>query len=220
MVGIHTQFYGCGLPGEPSRPSPSPTEPARAWEGIALGIVIPPPGSPVLILTGPPGVGKTTAAAVLADRHPAAVHLESDRFFHFIHSGYVEPWRPESHQQNAVVMRIVGEAAAGYASAGYFTIVDGIVIPRWFLTPLRDVLQAAGHAVAYVILRAPLDTCTARVQAREGTPTVDPEALAGIWSQLTDLGPCERNVLDVDGLSPAEAATAIEEILTAGSHLL
>jgi hypothetical protein len=27
------------------------------------------------------------------------VHVESDCFFHFITSGYVEPWKPESHEQ-------------------------------------------------------------------------------------------------------------------------
>jgi ATPase family associated with various cellular activities (AAA) len=50
-----------------------------------------PDTTPVLILTGPPGAGKTTAARVLAERSERAVHLESDRFFHFIRSGYVEP---------------------------------------------------------------------------------------------------------------------------------
>jgi len=87
----------------------------------------------VLILTGPPGAGKTTVARLLAKSSPRAAHVESDSFFHFIGSGYIEPWKTEAHEQNVVVMRIVAAAAAGYADAGYFTIVDGIVSPRWFL---------------------------------------------------------------------------------------
>jgi adenylate kinase family enzyme len=54
----------------------------------------PPP--PVLILTGPPGAGRTTAARLLAERSERAVHVDSDHFFRFIKSGFVEPWRPES----------------------------------------------------------------------------------------------------------------------------
>ncbi len=87
--------------------------------------------SSVLILTGAPGVGKTTTARTLASRSDRAVHLESDVFFHFIQSGYVEPWNPESHEQNRIVMRIVGDAAAAYAAAGYFTIVEGGPGPLW-----------------------------------------------------------------------------------------
>jgi adenylate kinase family enzyme len=46
----------------------------------------------MLILTGPPGAGKTTPAYKLATDHERAVHLESDLFFDFIRAGFVEPW--------------------------------------------------------------------------------------------------------------------------------
>lgn len=82
-----------------------------------------------MILTGAPGSGKTTVAGLLAAKSKRSVHLESDRFFHFIQAGYIEPWEPESHEQNTAVMRIVAQAAASYADAGYFTIIDGIIIP-------------------------------------------------------------------------------------------
>jgi hypothetical protein len=77
--------------------------------------------NPILILTGAPGPGKTTVAQLLAAKPRRAVHLESDRFFHFIQAGYIESWKPESHEQNTTVMRIVAQAAAGYANAGYLS---------------------------------------------------------------------------------------------------
>lgn len=174
------------------------------------------PDTPVLIVTGPPGVGKTTTSAALAARFARAAHLESDAFFRFIRSGHVEPWKPESHDQNRVVMRIVAEAAAGYAAAGYFTIVDGIVIPGWFLEPLRDALRGAGHRVAYAVLRAPLSVCTERVHGREGGPFADPEVIAQLWRSFADLGVLEANALDFDGEDPDEAADVLERRLADG----
>jgi len=177
---------------------------------------VPDAPEPVLILTGPPGVGKTSAAVLLADRFPRAVHLESDRFFSFIRGGFVEPWRPESQQQNELVMRLVGEAAAGYARAGFFTIVDGIVIPRWFLAPLREILAAAGLQASYAVLRVPLAACAARIEEREGEGVSDQEAIARIWAQFADLGAFERHAIDVEGRTPEQVAASLAELLAAG----
>lgn len=99
-------------------------------------------------------------------------------------------------------------------------MVDGIVILRWFLGPLRDVLGGAGHDVAYVVLRAPLDICVARVREREGPASADPAVLKQIWSQFADLGPYEHHALDVEDHAPVEVAEAIDRLLEEGSHLL
>jgi tRNA uridine 5-carbamoylmethylation protein Kti12 len=177
---------------------------------------VPTRNAPVLIVTGPPGVGKTTAADILARRSARGVHLESDAFFRFVRAGYVEPWKPGSHSQNQAVMRIVGEAAAGYAGAGYFTVVDGIVIPGWFLEPLRDALRTAGHEVAYAVLRAPLPVCVERAQDRERDPLSKPEVVERLWRSFSDLGKLERNVVDVTGKSPPEMAGELERLLAEG----
>jgi hypothetical protein len=91
--------------------------------------------------------GTTTIAGLLAARSVRAGHLKSDRFLHPIRSGYVQPWKPESHEQNRVVMGIVAAPAAAYAAGGYFTIMDGIVLPTWFFKALGDAL--GGQSVAY-----------------------------------------------------------------------
>lgn len=71
-------------------------------------------GSP-LVLTGPPGAGKSTVARVLADGATRSVLIEGDVFFGFLVSGAIEPWLPDSDEQNTVVTEAAAGAAGSFA---------------------------------------------------------------------------------------------------------
>jgi predicted kinase len=172
---------------------------------------------PILILTGAPGSGKTTVAALLAQTAASAVHLQSDCFFHFIASGYVEPWKGESHVQNTTVMHIVGQAATGYAGAGYHTIIDGIVSPRWFFEPLRASLAASGFQVAYAVLRPPLEVAIERAGSRSPGRLSQPAVIEQLWRDFADVGALEAHAIDNGALSAEETCELVARRLRAGT---
>ncbi|HLU01690.1 MAG TPA: AAA family ATPase, partial [Advenella sp.] len=57
----------------------------------------------ILILTGPPGSGKTTTALAVAEQPGSAkVHLHADDFWRFIKNGAIAPYLSNAHIQNKV----------------------------------------------------------------------------------------------------------------------
>ena len=170
----------------------------------------------VLILTGPPGAGKTTVADLVARQWPRAVHLEGDTFWLSIVSGLVAPWTPEAHQQNAVVHGAVTAAAICYAKAGYLTVIDMVVDPAIFLDPLTKSLQAAGLDVSCAILQAPLGTVLERAKNRTNRPLADEGAVEHMWRVFEDLVTVGRHAVSVQGKSPSALAHEIGSMLSSG----
>ena len=80
----------------------------------------------MIVLTGPPGAGKSTVARLLADALPFSVHLHSDDFWRYIRQGRIAPYLPAAHRQNQVVIDALTQAAFAYAAGGYHTDVPSL----------------------------------------------------------------------------------------------
>lgn len=161
----------------------------------------------ITIITGPPGAGKTTVAGQLVTMVPRGVHLVCDEVFHWIASGYIEPWRPESVRQNATVTAAIAAVARRFADGGYEVVVDGIV-GAWFLPTWLE--AQGGEAPNYVVLLPERAIASGRATARWGPGDLrDPEPVASMYEAFESVEGFSDHVVDSSRLGPSETVTTI-----------
>jgi len=81
--------------------------------------------SDLVVVTGPPGAGKTTVARFLSRMFEPSALVAGDDFFAFIDQGYIAPWTAEAHQQNEIVVEAAAAAAGRLTLGGYTVVYDG-----------------------------------------------------------------------------------------------
>jgi energy-coupling factor transporter ATP-binding protein EcfA2 len=175
----------------------------------------------VVLLSGPPGAGKSTTAAALASCFDRAVHLHSDDFWHYIVSGAIPPFLAESHDQNETVMQVIRGAAFAYAAGGFLTVVDGIVGP-WMLHHFCAI-GGAGDVprLHYIVLRPSREETLRRAQARTDVAAlVEENPITSLWEQFSDLGEWEGHAIDTTRQTPAETSAAVRSAIEGGRFLL
>ncbi|TNC29624.1 AAA family ATPase [Amycolatopsis alkalitolerans] len=175
----------------------------------------------VVIVTGPPGAGKSTVAARVARGYPKAAHLHTDDFWHYLVAGAIPPYEPASHAQNETVMDVIAGAAFAYSAGGFTAVVDGIVGP-WMLGHFRA--QARLHPdvpVHYVVLRPRREVALARARGRTAPDAlVDEHPVLLMWDQFADLGALEPHVLDTSDEESTATERRVAEAIASGRMVL
>jgi energy-coupling factor transporter ATP-binding protein EcfA2 len=157
----------------------------------------------LIIVTGPPGAGKTTVARALSKLFKPSARVLGDDFFAFIDQGYIAPWTAEAHHQNEIVVGAAAAAAGRLAAGGYTVVYDGVIGP-WFL-------QTFGTATGlprlhYVMLLPPEAVCIDRVRLRVGHGFSDLDAAHHMYREFAEAATDDRHVMTTP--APAEVVAA------------
>jgi predicted ABC-type ATPase len=137
--------------------------------------------SDLIVVSGPPGAGKTTVAAALSRLFNPSALVPGDQFFVFIDQGYIAPWTSPAHRQNEIVTEAAGAAAGRLATGGYTVIYDGVIGP-WFLRTFGAATRLP--FLHYAILLPPELVCLERVRSRAHHGFKDQEAARHMYQQF------------------------------------
>lgn len=129
------------------------------------------PAVPIILLTGPPGGGKSTVGRLVAEAFERSVHIEADVVRESIVGGFITPsatMGDEGIAQFALQREIVVHWALAKAGAGYVPVIDDAPIPPLghFEQQYEPLLTRPD--VRPVIVRADADVVRARIRARAG----------------------------------------------------
>lgn len=175
----------------------------------------------IIIITGSPGTGKSTTAAIVAKKSNLikSVHMHTDDFYHYIQKGAIPPFLPESQEQNFIVIEAFLEAAKRFARGGFDVIIDGIVGP-WFLEPWLKAVQDY-YEVHYIILRATKEVTMRRaIHRAKLDENSNMELVEKMWDQFNNLDRYESNVIDTTNQSVEQSVSAIKAVIEQKTSIL
>lgn len=159
----------------------------------------------LLVITGPPGAGKSTVASVVVQRSNPSVLVQGDAFFAFLDQGAIAPWLPESHGQNDVVTRAAAAATGRFATT-FTTVYDGVIGP-WFLRTFA--VETGLPVLDYVVLLPAVEDCLERVRTRQGHGFSDEPATRKMHDEFSRAQIEERHVLRDLPRTPEEVAQLV-----------
>jgi chloramphenicol 3-O-phosphotransferase len=175
----------------------------------------------IILMSGPPGAGKSAVAEALCERFDRMLHVQVDDLRHMVKAGYRHPWAGDRQAREQLELAARNAAAIALQSAAtrYAVVIDDIVTGEavpWY----QDALASSPVRVEFVTLLPALDAIEARNASQD--PVLRDRAGA-LHAQLTadlEAGAIPGVVLDPTGHANAhETADAVQDAISRGRAL-
>jgi chloramphenicol 3-O-phosphotransferase len=175
----------------------------------------------IILVSGPPGAGKSAVAAALCERFDRMLLVEVDDLRHMVRAGYRHPWIAD-HQtreqlrlgaRNAAAIAL--ESVATRYSVAIADVVTAEAVP-WY----REALAATPVQVELVTLLPTLEATRARDSQRDATMGDRAEALHAQLTAEFAAGTIPGATLDPTAHTNARAsADAVQDAISRGQAI-
>lgn len=175
----------------------------------------------IILISGPPGAGKTSVAEALCERFDRMLLVEVDDLRHMVRAGYRHPWVDDQQTREQLQLGARNAAAIALESiAARYSVVIADVITADAVQWYRDALAVAPVRVELVTLLPTIEATRARDSQRDAAMRERAEALHAQITQEVATGTIPGATLDTSAHANArESADAVQDAISRGRAL-
>ncbi|MDA0352508.1 MAG: AAA family ATPase [Chloroflexi bacterium] len=175
----------------------------------------------IIVVSGPPGAGKSSVGAALCERFDRMLLVEVDDLRHMVRAGYRHPWVGDQQAREQLALGAGNAAAIALVSvAARYSVVIADVVTAEAVTWYRDALAGTPVAVELVTLLPSLEVTRSGNADRDGAMEERAAALRAQLSTEIAAGSIPGAVLDTSAHANArESADAVQDAISRGQAL-